>query len=152
MSAGPIETILCELLDHLEARFPGLDVEPFPDNSKDYSFKHEYGAILPRFVGSELEEETNGGQWDRAQFNVSLLTRHQLGEGGGYRILDQIRLALNGKKFGASRRCIRVASGFRRQTPRALEFDSLFEMSVWLPDEPENADEPLLKSTEMTEA
>ena len=104
MTAAPvpvptaIETIEAAIVAHLKGKLgPAPRIEPFPDNPAAFDLASTERAVLVHYTGSRFEaaEGVGGGaQVRRPGFAVHVYVRSLRGEGGGYRLLEDVRLAL----------------------------------------------------------
>lgn len=104
MTAAPVpvptvvETIEAAIVAQLKAKLgPAPRIEPFPDDPAAFDLASTERAVLVHYTGSRFEaaEGVGGGaQVRRPSFAVHVYVRSLRGEGGGYRLLEDVRLAL----------------------------------------------------------
>jgi hypothetical protein len=89
------------VLDRLTVCFPGLVVEPFPDDPDSYRLNHPVGALLLRYHGSKYGPLLDTGlvvQERAVALEVTLVFRCLNGKDGVYAHLEAVRQALAGFK------------------------------------------------------
>lgn len=98
-----IEQVEDALLEHLKPSVSGqCKVETFPNNPARYDFSNLPAALLIHYAGSQYQAAkgpANKSQARRMSFALVLLCRSLRGEGGAYRHLEDIRLAVQGRAF-----------------------------------------------------
>lgn len=118
-----IEKIECALVEHLKENVAGsVKVDPFPADPGKYDFAGLDAAILVHYSGSRFsprEGPTNPNQTRRMNFALVVLVRALTGEHGSYRILEDVRQAVQGEVFAGA-------------GPAEIESDTLIEESQGL--------------------
>lgn len=103
---GVIEQIEDALLEHLKESVSGqCKVEAFPNDPAQYDFSGLPAALLIHYSASRYTDPAgpaNAVQARGMQFSLVLLCRSLRGQGGAYRHLEDIRLAVQGKPFAGS--------------------------------------------------
>lgn len=104
MTAAPatprtvIEKIEAAIVEHLKGKLGTAPrIEPFPDDPSAFDLASTEQAVLVHYTGSRYDaaEGVGGGaQVRRPSFAVHVCVRSLRGEAGGYRLLEDARLAL----------------------------------------------------------
>lgn len=103
------------IIDRLGRYVRGVPIEPFPDDPANYRLRHQRGAILVGYRGSEYEESQELDevvQFRTMGFDILLLSRNLSSHTGAYRHLEAIRAVLTGY----------VADGFEPMRVRAERY------------------------------
>ncbi len=101
----------------LEAAFPDLKVEPYPDDVKTYSLGHHKGAILVVYQDRKFKEgqySDGSGQINNPVFLITYVSRSLIAKNkapGMYDLLDLGREALKDLDFERSKASI-IGEGF----------------------------------------
>lgn len=103
---GVIEQIEDALLEHLKENVSGqCKVEAFPNDPAKYDFSNLPAALLVHYSASRYADPKSPAGLVQArgmQWSLVLLCRSLRGDGGAYRHLEDIRLAVQGKPFAGS--------------------------------------------------
>lgn len=93
--------IIDAIKGRLNAKFPMLAVEHFPDKPDEYRLNHPRGALLVSHLGSKFDETVATdviAQPRHQKFSVTVVLRQLNGRGGAQDISDQVILTLAGFK------------------------------------------------------
>ena len=115
IAANTITALEVTIASRLQAEFPDLAVEPFPDDPEEYRLNSPIGALLVRYHGAKYGDATDVhvmAQEKSAAVEITLVFRRLDGKEGVYHHLDAVRAALTGF----------VPEGWERLRPLAEEF------------------------------